>query len=143
MSREDEDPFELIADDEFQTESGFRTAETFQTPRALLVGIDLPGAPWDIHSSLAELAALCESADLEPVGEIWQRLSRPHPLHYLGKGKLEEIKERMALDAIDVVVVDDELSPGVLANLEEELAHKVVDRTAVILDVFARRARTH
>jgi GTP-binding protein HflX len=64
-------------------------------------------------------------------------------VHYVGKGKLEEIKERVALDAIDIVVADDELAPRVQTTLEEALGRRVIDRTAVILDIFARRARTH
>lgn len=86
---------------------------------------------------------MCESAGLEPVGRVTQRLAHPHPKHYVGRGKLEEIKERIALDAIDVVVTDDELAPRMQATLDEELKLKVVDRTAVILDIFAQRARTH
>lgn len=141
--RRRDDATEGALSDEFQTESGFRTAETAERPRALLIGVESPGAPWDAVTSMTELAALCESADLEPVGEMWQRLAHPHPKHYLGKGKLEEVKERAALDAIDVIVADDELSPRMQATLEEELGRRVADRTAVILDVFARRARTH
>lgn len=124
-------------------DSGFRTADSAEPPRALLVAVETGQGPWDATTSLAELAALCESAGLEPVSNVRQRLPHPHPTHYVGSGKLEEIKERVALDAIDVVVADDELSPRVLATLGEELGRRVIDRSAVILDIFARRARTH
>lgn len=112
-------------------------------PRTLLVAVETPGAPWDAPTSLRELAALCATAGLEPVGQMWQRLEHPDPTHYIGSGKLEELKERCALDAIDVVVTDDELPPRVQKTLEDELRRRVIDRTTLILDIFAQRARSH
>ncbi|MBM2810132.1 MAG: GTPase HflX [Chloroflexi bacterium] len=114
-----------------------------QVERALLVAVETPGSPWDAATSLRELAGLCESAGLEPVGEISQRLDRLDRNHYVGKGKLEEVKDRAAVDAIDVVVFDDELSPRVQKAIEDELERRVIDRTTLILDIFARRARSH
>ena len=111
--------------------------------RALLVGVETDESPWDAPTSLAELAGLCETAGLEPVERVWQRLDHPNPTHYVGKGKLEEVKERAAMVAADVVVVDDELSPRALKTLEDELSQRVIDRTTLILDVFAQHARSH
>jgi len=111
--------------------------------RALLVAVEAADDPWDAPTSLRELADLSRSAGLDPVDEIWQRLAHPDPVHYVGKGKLEEVKERAALAAADAVVVDDELSPRVQKTLEDELGRRVIDRTTLILDIFAQHARSH
>jgi GTP-binding protein HflX len=111
--------------------------------RALLVAVESKDDPWDAETSLKELAALSESAGLVPVAEMAQRLEHPDPTHYVGKGKLEELKERIAVDAIDVVVTDDELPPRAQKALEDELRHRVIDRTTLILDIFAQRAHSH
>jgi GTPase len=89
------------------------------------------------------LARLVESVDAEVVGSVTQRLNAPVSGTYLGKGKIEEIKELKDSLEYDVVVVNDELTPAQLRNLERLLDTKVIDRTAIILDVFARRAQTH
>lgn len=112
-------------------------------PRALLVAVEAADDPWDAPTSLRELADLSRSAGLDPVDEIWQRLAHPDPVRYVGKGKLEEVKERAALAAADAVVVDDELSPRVQKTLEDELGLRVIDRTTLILDIFAQHARSH
>lgn len=98
---------------------------------------------WHTDDSLEELARLAETANLEVVGAVTQNLSRPNPASYLGKGKVAEVKA--ALDELhyDVLVVDEELSPSQLRNLEDTLGVKVIDRTALILDIFAHRAQTH
>src|SRR5579871_586178 len=111
--------------------------------RALLVAVQPNDARWDAPTSLSELAGLCESDGLQPVGQVWQRLPHVDPNHYVGSGKLEEIKERAALDTADVIVVDDELSPRVQKTLEDELGRRVIDRTTLILDIFAQHARSH
>ncbi len=116
---------------------------TVEPQRALLVALDLPGAPWDVETSLDELAALAETAGLVVVGREVQRAAKPHQSHYVGKGKLDELKDAVAALHADVVVVDDELTPRVQQNLEEALDARVVDRTLLILDIFAQRARTH
>jgi GTPase len=103
----------------------------------------LPGAPWDIQTSLDELEALAESAGLTVVGRITQKADSAHPGHYVGKGKLAELREYTEAELCDVVVFDDELSPRVQQNLEKDLAAKIIDRTLLILDIFAKRARTH
>lgn len=103
--------------------------------RALLVGIDS-------SESLDELAALAESAGAEVVGRSFQRKTRPDTATYVGSGKAEELAlDAQALEA-DVIIVDDELTGAQLHNLEDILRVKVVDRTTLILDIFAQRART-
>ena len=113
------------------------------TEHALLVAVERPGQTWAAADSLEELASLAETVDVEVVGAVTQKL--PHPLAgtYVGKGKLEEIKNRRADADYDVVMIDDDLSPAQQRNLERALEVKVIDRTALILDVFARRAATH
>jgi GTP-binding protein HflX len=109
----------------------------------LLVAVDAYGSAWEITDSLEELARLVESVDAEVVGSVTHRLNKPVSSTYLGKGKVEEIKELKETLDYDLVVVNDELSPAQLRNLEKALDTKVIDRTAIILDVFARRAQTH
>src|SRR5947209_4466063 len=111
--------------------------------RAMLAAVRWNENGWTTEDSLEELARLAESADLEVVGSVSQNLSRPSPTHYLGKGKVAEVKAAREGLNYDVLVVDEELSPSQLRNLEEDLGVKVIDRTALILDIFARRAQTH
>jgi GTPase len=89
-----------------------------------------------------ELAGLCEAAGVEPVGMIRQRLSSPYKGTYVGTGKVEEIASMAGEVEADVVLVDGEVSGMQQRNLEEAFKRKVVDRTQLILDIFARRART-
>ncbi|MBX6341923.1 MAG: GTPase HflX, partial [Thermomicrobiaceae bacterium] len=121
-----------------------RTIGTQQpSERAILVGVDWRDDGWDLQSSLEELASLAETAGLTVVGSISQRLDHPNRTHYVGTGKLEELKALREQVGSDVVLVNDELSPAQLRNLEDALQTKVVDRTALILDIFARRAQSH
>ena len=107
-----------------------------------MVGVKTKGADWTTEDSLDELAQLALTAGAEVVGTTIQRLSKPNPNHYLGKGKLEELaKLRREID-YNVVIFDDELSPNQQRNIEDALQVKVVDRTALILDIFGRRAST-
>src|SRR2546425_12365136 len=92
--------------------------------------------------SLGALAALARAAGAEPVGRVVQARSRPEPATFVGKGKVHEIHDLVHATASDAVILDDELSPGQLRNLEERLRVKVVDRTALILDIFALHARS-
>jgi len=105
--------------------------------------VDHPGTAWKVADSLEELARLAETVDVEVVGSVTQKL--PHPLSgtYVGKGKLQEIQELKEALGYDLVLCDEELSPAQQRNLERALDVKIIDRTALILDVFARRARTH
>ncbi|HRA48698.1 MAG TPA: GTPase HflX [Thermomicrobiales bacterium] len=107
------------------------------------MAVDQSDSAWEIEDSLEELARLVESVDAEVVGSLTQKLSRPVAGTYIGKGKVTELKELVALHEAEMVVVNDELTPSQLRNLETALDIKVIDRTAIILDVFARRAQTH
>ncbi len=119
------------------------TTTTANREAALLIAVDAHGSSWEISDSLEELARLVESVDAEVVGSVTQRLSHPVGGTYMGKGKLEEIVALKETLEYDLVVVNDELSPAQLRNLEKILDVKVLDRTAIILDVFANRAQTH
>ncbi len=113
--------------------------------RAILVGVEIKGArnTWSVEDSLEELALLAVTAGAKVVGALVQRLQRPTPAYYLGKGKLEELVALREEVGYDVVLFDDELSPIQQRNLEQALDVKIIDRTALILDIFAKRARTH
>jgi len=97
-----------------------------------------------VEASLAELAQLARTAGIEVVGDVTQRLERPNPATFIGSGKVKELVERVAEAAADVVVFDDELSPRHQRELEKALGDgvKVLDRTALILDIFAQHAQT-
>jgi len=110
--------------------------------RAFLVAADLPKALLPAEESLAELAELAKTAGAEVVGSSTQRMEHPAVATYIGSGKVDEVvEERKRLDA-NVVIFDDELSPSQQRNLEKSLGVKVIDRTALILDIFATRAQT-
>jgi len=113
--------------------------------RALLVGAEIASlrSPWPVEDSLDELALLAKTADLEVVGRIFQRLSEPQPKFFIGPGKVKEVSALCEQTQADLIVFDEELSPAQTRNLEEELQTQVIDRTGLILDIFARHARTH
>ena len=113
------------------------------TERALLVGIQVKGQTslWNLEESLEELALLARTAGAEVAGVVGQRVNRPTS-HYVGRGKLEEISQRAVDDNCTVAIFDDELTPAQQRNLENALNLKVIDRTALILDIFGRHART-
>jgi len=109
-----------------------------------LVAVDTgKDSKWTVEVSIGELAELATSAGAEVVGKLIQRLPVPNKIHYLGKGKLEELLSLKDSLKYDLVIFDDELSPLQQVTLEESLQVKVIDRVALILDIFARRARTH
>jgi len=113
--------------------------------RALLVAVSAKG-PRDRKAaevSIQELRQLATTAGADVVGRITQHLPVPSKTHYIGKGKLEELLALKDTLNYDVAIFDDELSPIQQRKLEEELQVKVIDRAALILDIFARRARTH
>ena len=112
--------------------------------RAVLVGIEWPGSPWPVESSLDELARLVDTAGPEVVATTTQRLDAPNPRTFVGSGKAAEIAEMCRAYAADVVIFDDELTPSQQANLEKIVDRdvKVIDRTALILDIFALHATT-
>ncbi|MCY3918634.1 MAG: GTPase HflX [Chloroflexi bacterium] len=126
-----------------------RRARTHANPtvprdeRAILVAVDWAHAEhWDVDASLAELAMLAETAGATPVERVVQRLKHPDPHSYVGKGKLAAIAESRRDREASVVIFDDELTPAQQRALEAALDVKVIDRTALILDIFAQRART-
>jgi GTP-binding protein HflX len=106
--------------------------------KAVLVGI---GRGIE-ESDLDELAALADSAGAAPVARVLQTRQEPNPATFIGKGKLEEVHRAVHGTGAEAVILDDELSPGQLRNLEERLKVKVIDRTALILDIFALHARS-
>lgn len=108
--------------------------------RAVLVGIDR-GHDWPVEESLAELARLAETGGAVIAATLTQRLKTPDPRTFIGKGKLEEVASAAAAEGANLVVFDDELTPSQQANIEDALPEiKVVDRTALILDIFALHA---
>jgi GTP-binding protein HflX len=128
-------------------QTGRNLVET-QSPaeRTLLVGAQLKGRHegWDLEDSLIELGQLARTAGLEVAGQTWQRLDQYNPATLIGSGKVEELAElRKDLDC-SVIVFDEELSPRQLRNLEETMGDevKILDRTSLILDIFAQHART-
>lgn len=98
---------------------------------------------WDISDCLDELELLANTAGIEVVGRTYQYLEAINPATYIGPGKVEEIRSLRETLRYNVVIFDDELSPRQLRELEEALDVKILDRTSLILDIFAARARTH
>ncbi|MDR2232359.1 MAG: GTPase HflX [Tannerella sp.] len=95
-----------------------------------------------VREYLDELAFLAETAGINPVKRFYQRLDKPNAVTFVGSGKLQEIKEYVVDHEIGIVIFDDELSPKQLRNIEKELGVRILDRTNLILDIFARRAQT-
>ena len=113
------------------------------TERALLVGVLLPEHPVESAGPLSEAHGLVEAAGSEVVGEgLVQRRERPDASTLLGKGKVSEVKQAIEQHRPDLVVVDNDLSPAQVRNLEKAWGLRVVDRSELILDIFARRAQT-
>jgi GTP-binding protein HflX len=111
--------------------------------RAFLIGLDDPrDGRWPVSRSLAELGALAETAGATVVGSAFQRRPTPDPLWYFGKGRAAELVDETAASGFNLLVVDDELSPHQQRNLEKLLDCKVLDRSALIIDIFARHATT-
>lgn len=115
-----------------------------QPNRAVMVGIERSNSSsWNVEDSLAELAELIETAGSQVVGKVVQRRRNPDPRTYVGPGKVEEIQRIIEVQGADLVVADDELSPAQIRNLEKALNVRVIDRSQVILDIFAQRAQTN
>lgn len=110
--------------------------------RAILVGVDMPGAEWPVAESLDELGQLAATAGVTCADRVTQHLARPHPGTLLGSGKIEEIAELIRYHNCDAVIFDLELTPGQHRTLEGALEAQVLDRTALILIIFAQRAHT-
>ena len=110
--------------------------------RVVLVGVWTDGTAEEAENSLAELAALAETAGSEVLDGVIQRRDRPDPATYIGSGKAKELRDIVLSTGADTVVCDGELSPGQLIHLEDVVKVKVVDRTALILDIFAQHAKS-
>lgn len=116
---------------------------TTPAERAFLIGLDDGrDGRWPVARSLAELANLAETAGAAVVGSAWQRRSAPDPVSYFGKGRAAELVDEKAVTNFNLLIVDDELAPNQQRTLEKLLDCKVLDRSALIIDIFARHATT-
>ena len=111
--------------------------------KTVLVGVAGPNDDeLKIKDNLSELEFLAETAGATSMKIFIQNLDRPNPKTYIGSGKLEEIKNYITENEIKLVIFDDELTPSQLRNIERELECRILDRTSLILDIFAQRAKT-
>ncbi|NCV16637.1 MAG: GTPase HflX [Actinobacteria bacterium] len=110
--------------------------------RVILVGVWTEGSVKDAENSMEELAALAETAGSTVLDALIQRRDKPDPATFIGSGKVSELKSIVKSTGADTVVCDGELSPSQLRNLEDKVKVKVVDRTALILDIFAQHAKS-
>jgi GTPase len=108
--------------------------------KALLVGLDSGRRDSDIENSMEELALLADTAGAEVVDRVVQTRNNPDKTYYIGKGKTEELAALIEMRSADLVIFNDELTPSQIRNLDRVVGVKVIDRTALILDIFARRA---
>ena len=109
-------------------------------PRAMLISVDT--GDFDAESSLDELHELVKSAGAEPAFSVIQKLQKPESATFVGSGKLEEIKNVCDSEELDLIIADSELSPTQIKNIENYTGVRVIDRTTLILDIFALRARS-
>jgi len=114
-----------------------------QRERALLVAVILPGSNVDPADPLGELRSLARTAGARVVDEMTARRGKPHPGLYVGSGKAREIARRADQNDIDVILFDNDLTPAQIRDLEEIAHRKILDRSELILDIFASHARTH
>ena len=110
--------------------------------RVVLVGVWTEGSVADAENSMAELALLAETAGSTVLDALYQRRDSPDPATYIGRGKVEGLAEIVKASGADTVICDGELAPSQLRNLEDKVKVKVVDRTALILDIFAQHAKS-
>jgi GTP-binding protein HflX len=114
-----------------------------QRDRAVLVGVDRGDSAWPIEESLAELGRLADTAEIDVVAILTQKLDRPHSKTFIGAGKADEVSETAKELSANMVIFDDELSPSQQLNIENLLPDtRVIDRTALILEIFAMHAVT-
>lgn len=122
----------------------FSTARPAQ--RACIVGVHIDSAEqqsWSLADSLAELRELARTAGVQVVAEVTQTLKEANPATFIGKGKVSELTAVCEAEDCDIIIFDDDLTPGQQRKLEEATERQIIDRTALILDIFARRAQTH
>ncbi|WP_173108050.1 GTPase HflX [Bacillus sp. KH172YL63] len=110
--------------------------------KAIAIGVNTKDKNNDFDYSMLELRGLAEARHMDVVGELTQNLPRPNHVHYIGKGKIEELEPLVEEWEADVLISNDELSPSQIRVLEEKLDIRVMDRTMLILDIFAERANT-
>ena len=111
--------------------------------KAVLVSVNLPNRPWISQDPLDEIRGLATSAGATVVGQLTQKKQSVEPATYIGKGKLGELKQLAQASGADVIFFDNDLSPAQIRNLEKATEVKVLDRSELILDIFATRARSH
>ena len=150
-SRETQGDYELEARSSLRRVAGLSTELTDVTEveyrqlrleRVVLVGVWTEGTAEQARASMTELARLAETAGSEVLDGLMQRRSRPDPATFIGSGKVAELADTVRAAGADTVICDGELSPGQLRQLEDKLKVKVIDRTALILDIFAQHARS-
>lgn len=116
------------------------------TERAIIVGMEY-GAPnssgWTAEDSLEELKQLADTAGAEVVARFLQKRPKPDPAFFIGRGKVQELALYVQQENVDLCIFDDELSPAQQRNIEQSMGVRVLDRTALILDIFAQRAHTN
>lgn len=123
---------------EFQLDNTIQQVET-----AVLVGVVTPGqSDEEVKEYLDELAFLTHTAGAETIATYVQKLDAPHPKTFIGKGKIAEVDEFVKEHCVDIVIFDDELTPSQIRNVEKILEVKILDRSNLILDIFAKRAKT-
>ena len=110
--------------------------------RVVLVSVWTTGSEADAENAMAELKLLAETAGSQVLDGLVQRRSRPDPATYIGRGKVDELREVVVATGADTVICDGELDPAQLRNLEDRVKVKVIDRTALILDIFAQHAKS-
>ncbi len=121
----------------------YQTQKSVEKERAILVAVKLPGInSFLIQDLLAELKLLAETAGAEVVDRVVQERRKLDPAFFVGRGKVREIKEISQKKEANLIIFDDDLSPAQLWNLEKEIGLKIIDRSCLILDIFARRAKT-
>ncbi len=116
---------------------------TVGAERAMLVGVLLPDSTADPRDPLGELRRLAKTAGAQVVDEILAKRDQPHPGLYIGSGKAQQIAQRVEMNEVDCLIFDNDLAPGQIRDLEELTQCKVLDRSELILDIFASHARTH
>jgi GTP-binding protein HflX len=124
-------------------EQGKREIMTVMRERAILVAAILPDMDVDPHDPLGELRSLADTAGAIVVDELMQNKNKPEPATFIGSGKVNELAEMVAAQNANVVIFENDLSPSQISNVEEAINCKVIDRSELILDIFAARARTH
>ena len=109
--------------------------------RGIIVGININNKN-NFEESIIELKNLCIACDIEIVGEMEQNLKKINPTFYMGSGKIEELRDLIEEMNAEIIVFNNELSASQIKNIEEEVKCSIIDRTALILDIFANRAKT-